>query len=190
MTSTRDFARRLRQQPTKAEEILWRALRGRRFESAKFRRQVPFGRYVADFYCHAAKLIVELDGAQHEWFINYDAAREADIEAFAHVRMIRFRNEEVLGDLDAVLARIKSELKLAGGALPSPSGRGAGGEGSAPRLKTPHPCPSPEGRGVPRALPPSPFGRGVGGEGSAPRLKAPHPCPSPEGRGVPTIKDR
>ena len=69
MTSGRtEFARRLRKQPTRAEDILWRRLRGSRFDGAKFRRQVPFDRYVVDFYCDAAKLVIELDGTQHEWF--------------------------------------------------------------------------------------------------------------------------
>jgi hypothetical protein len=53
---------------TRAEEILWMRLRGSRFHGAKFKRQVPFDRYVADFYCHASKLVVEVDGKQHKWF--------------------------------------------------------------------------------------------------------------------------
>ena len=98
----RQFARALRQQPTRAEEILWAQLRGSRFHGAKFRRQVPFDRYVVDFYCHAAKLAVELDGHQHEWFAEYDAGRTEVMERMG-VRVIRFANEEVCGDLDAVL---------------------------------------------------------------------------------------
>src|SRR6185437_1457536 len=110
-TERRQFARALRKHPTRAEDILWRSLRGSRFEGAKFRRQVPFDRYVADFYCHAAKLVVELDGAQHEWFADYDAGRTAVIENFG-VRVLRFANAEVCCDLDAVLARIRAELRL------------------------------------------------------------------------------
>jgi very-short-patch-repair endonuclease len=65
MTSERvRFARSLRQQQTRAEDILWQCLRGSRFEGAKLKRQVPLDRYVADFYCHAARLVVELDGEQ------------------------------------------------------------------------------------------------------------------------------
>src|SRR5271166_2909062 len=79
----RQFARVLRQQPTRAEEILWAQLRGSRFHGAKFRRQFPFDRYVVDFYCHAAKLAVELDGKQHEWFAHYDAGRTEIIESRA-----------------------------------------------------------------------------------------------------------
>ena len=112
MTSERrEFARTLRKQPTPAEDILWQRLRGSRFHGAKFRRQVPFDRYVADFYCHAAKLVVELDGKQHEWFADYDDGRTKVIENFG-VRVLRFTNDEVRDDLEAVLARIGAELRL------------------------------------------------------------------------------
>jgi len=107
----RRFARALRQQPTRAEEILWAQLRGSRFHGAKFRRQVPFDRYVIDFYCHAAKLAVELDGRQHEWFAEYDAGRTEVLERVG-VRVIRFTNEEVCADLDSVLTRLGAELRL------------------------------------------------------------------------------
>ena len=107
----RQFARALRKQSTHVEDILWSHLRGSRFEGAKFRRQVPFDRYVADFYCYAAKLVIELDGAQHEGFADYDAGRSAVIETFG-VRILRFANAEVRDDLDSVLARIRAELRL------------------------------------------------------------------------------
>ena len=106
-----EFARLLRKQPTKAEEILWRCLRGSRFHGAKFRRQVPFDRFVVDFYCHAAKLVVELDGKQHEWFTDYDAERTKVLESCG-IRVIRFANAEVEGGLDSVLMRIREALRL------------------------------------------------------------------------------
>src|SRR5208337_1885464 len=106
-----EFARLLRKQPTKAEEILWRYLRGSRFHRAKFRRQAPIDRYVADFYCHASKLVVELDGKQHEWFADYDAGRTEILERLG-VRVERFTNADVCEDLDAVLARIRAEPRL------------------------------------------------------------------------------
>jgi len=112
MTSERrEFARLLRKHPTRAEELLWERLRGSRFDGAKFRRQVPFDRYVADFYCHAAKLVVELDGKQHEWFSDYDAGRTQVLQAVG-VRVLRFTNENVCDDIDSVLARIRAELRL------------------------------------------------------------------------------
>jgi very-short-patch-repair endonuclease len=92
-------------------DILWRSPRGSRFEGAKSRRQVPFDRYVVDFYCHAAKLVVELDGKQHEWFSDYDAGRSVVLERHG-LRAVRFANEEVCADLDSVLARIRQELRL------------------------------------------------------------------------------
>jgi very-short-patch-repair endonuclease len=107
----RKFARVLRKQPTKAEDIVWRRLRGSRFHGAKFRRQVPFDRFVVDFYCHAAKLVVELDGKQHEWFADYDAGRTRVLESRG-VSVIRFANVEVENDLDSVLARIRAALRL------------------------------------------------------------------------------
>jgi very-short-patch-repair endonuclease len=107
----RKFARVLRKQPTKAEDIVWRRLRGSRFHGAKFRRQVPFDWFVVDFYCHAAKLVVELDGKQHEWFADYDAGRTRVLESRG-VSVIRFANVEVENDLDSVLARIRAALRL------------------------------------------------------------------------------
>ena len=105
-----EFARQLRKHPTPAEDTLWRCLRGSRFHDAKFRRQVRFDRYVVDFYCHASKLVIELDGKQHEWFSNYDEGRSERWATGVHV--MRFTNEEVCSDLESVLARIRQELRL------------------------------------------------------------------------------
>lgn len=107
----REFARSLRSQPTKGEAILWRCLRGSRFHGAKFRRQVPIDRFVVDFYCHAAKLAIELDGKQHEWFPDYDAERTRVLETRG-MSVVRFSNAEVDGDLDSVLARIRAALRI------------------------------------------------------------------------------
>jgi very-short-patch-repair endonuclease len=98
------------QDPTPAEEILWKALRGSRLHGAKFRRQVPFDRYVVDFYCHAPKLAVEIDGRQHEWFADYDAGRTEILERMG-VRLIGFTNAEICNDFDAALSRILVELR-------------------------------------------------------------------------------
>jgi very-short-patch-repair endonuclease len=106
----REFARLLRSQPTKAEDILWRCLRGSGLHGAKFRRQVPFDRFVVDFYCHAAKLAIELDGKRHDWFADYDAERTRILESRG-ISVIRFGNAEVEGDLDTVLKRIHAALQ-------------------------------------------------------------------------------
>jgi very-short-patch-repair endonuclease len=74
-------------------------------------RQLPFDRYIADFYCHAAKLVVEIDGKQHEWLAEYDSGRAQVLEAYG-VRLIRFTNVEVCEELDSVLVRIEAELRL------------------------------------------------------------------------------
>jgi very-short-patch-repair endonuclease len=107
----REFARALRKHQTLPEEALWERLRGSRFHGAKFRRQVPFDRFTVDFYCHAAKLAVELDGKQHEWFSDFDAGRTEILKRFG-LCIVRFTNAEVLDDLDSVLARIGAELRL------------------------------------------------------------------------------
>ncbi len=85
----REFAKALRKHQTQPEQALWERLRGSRFHGAKFRRQVPFDRFVVDFYCHAAKLVVELDGQQHEWFSDYDAGR-TEILGRLGLRVVRF----------------------------------------------------------------------------------------------------
>ncbi|MDP8243830.1 MAG: endonuclease domain-containing protein [Candidatus Hinthialibacter antarcticus] len=73
-----EFARKLRQDQTSVENSLWRILRNRTLLNAKFRRQHPIPPYIVDFYCHEARLVVELDGGQHNSFkeIEYDKSRD------------------------------------------------------------------------------------------------------------------
>lgn len=101
----RQFARRLRKSPTQAEFVLWDALRGRRLSGLKFKRQVPILAYTVDFFCFERKLVVELDGKQHEWFADYDAKRTEEIERQGSC-VLRFRNEQVLTNLEGVLQAI------------------------------------------------------------------------------------
>ncbi|SFV16964.1 Very-short-patch-repair endonuclease [Methylobacterium sp. 174MFSha1.1] len=101
----RQFARVLRQQATSAEDRLWTMLRGRRFHGLKFKRQVPLLLYTVDFLALERRLIVELDGRQHEWHRDYDAKRTEEIERLGFY-LLRFTNEDVLSDLDTVLHRI------------------------------------------------------------------------------------
>ncbi len=107
----REFAKALRKHQTPPEQTLWEHLRGSRFHGEKFRRQVPFDRFVVDFYCHGAKLAIELDGQQHEWFSHYDTGR-TEILGRLGLRVVHFTNKEVSDDLDSVLARIRAELRL------------------------------------------------------------------------------
>ncbi len=99
-----DHARRLRTEATDAESLLWRLLRNRQIAGAKFRRQVPVPPYILDFYCHEAKLAVELDGGQHNTPAaqNKDASRSAHIEAHG-IEVLRFWNNDVLREAEAVL---------------------------------------------------------------------------------------
>ncbi len=108
MTSEqRHFARRLRRQATEPEDILWSLLRNRRLDALKFRRQVPLLGYTVDFVCIDCRLIIEIDGRQHGWDAEYDAARSAEIERFGFT-VIRFGNAEIIDDRDAVLAAIRA----------------------------------------------------------------------------------
>ncbi|AYV48823.1 endonuclease [Caulobacter flavus] len=108
------MARRLRRDQTDAERLLWSVLRGRRLEGFKFRRQVPIDRYVADFVCVEARLIVELDGGQHasDEGRAYDAARTRALEACGYV-VLRFWNDAVRYELDGVGDEILSVLRAA-----------------------------------------------------------------------------
>jgi very-short-patch-repair endonuclease len=105
-----DIARSLRQQMTDAERRLWRHLRAHRLEGAKFRRQWPLGRYVVDFICLPAKLVVEVDGGQHA-DSESDRIRDGWLEAQGY-RVLRFWNNEVLQETDAVLERIVEWLDV------------------------------------------------------------------------------
>ena len=103
----RGFAKAMRKEPTDAEYALWQMLRAGRLAGMKFRRQVPLGPYVCDFVCHERKLIVEADGWQHEGS-KRDAVRNRYFEEQGY-RTIRFPNEDILEDADAVALRIIEE---------------------------------------------------------------------------------
>jgi very-short-patch-repair endonuclease len=99
------FARRLRKNPTDAEQHLWNQLRGRRLNGFKFRRQRPFGPYVLDFICLEARVAVELDGSQHAEHMTYDEHRDAFIRLYGF-RVLRFWNGDVMSKTDIVLETI------------------------------------------------------------------------------------
>ena len=101
-------AEKLRENLTEAEEKLWLALRDNQVEGYKFRRQHPLCIYVADFYCHALKLVIEIDGDYHlvEEQQLLDKKRTSDLE-FQGLKVIRFTNEEVMLKLPEVIDRIK-----------------------------------------------------------------------------------
>ena len=105
-------ARSLRGTQTDAENLLWMLLRDRRLDEFKFRRQHPVGRYIIDFYCHEAKLAVELDGGGHnlDESKKYDRLRSLEIES-AGIHVVRFWNNEVLKDCVAVMECIYRVLQ-------------------------------------------------------------------------------
>ena len=125
----REFARRMRAEPTDAERVLWQRLRRDiSLVGSHFRRQAAVGPYIVDFASRKAKLVIELDGGQHDWQRASDARRAQCIEA-AGYRVLRFWNNDVLGNLEGVL----SEIQCGFPPTPDPSPQG-GGE---PRQRAP-----------------------------------------------------
>ena len=102
-------AKQLRRNLTTAERRLWYRVRARRFFSYKIRQQVPIGPYVADFVCMDARLIIEVDGGQHAERSARDERRDRFLSEQGFVT-VRFWNNEVLGNFDGVLCRIKEVL--------------------------------------------------------------------------------
>jgi very-short-patch-repair endonuclease len=132
------YAQEMRKNPTESEKVLWNTLRRFRSEGYIFRRQHPLDIFIADFYCHKLKLIIEVDGEIHdsEQAIEYDDGRSGELEKFG-IKVIRFTNDQVLGDKETVISLIHQYISET--ASPSPPGEGdRGGEASI------------KGRGVPR----------------------------------------
>ena len=102
-------ARRLRRHQTNAERLLWFRLRDRRLAGWKFKRQAPIDRFVVDFFCSDAKLIVELDGGQHDHDRERDADRTRILEAMGYL-VLRFWNHDVMRNMDGVLEEILSTV--------------------------------------------------------------------------------
>jgi very-short-patch-repair endonuclease len=124
--SLKNIARKLRSQMTDAERKLWFALRDRRFEAFKFRRQVPIGPDVADSLCFRTRLVVEVDGGQHDGS-GRDVKRDRWLEENGF-RIARFWNNDVLSNLEGVLTVLTAELNR----TPHPT----------PRLRSTSPSPA------------------------------------------------
>jgi type I restriction enzyme R subunit len=135
-------ARELRQSQTPAEEVMWELLRNRQLLEFKFRRQHQLGDYIADFYCHEAKLIVEIDGSVHATANKQDKDKKRD----AYFKGLGFQtvhlpNKVVIENPEKALASIVAFLPPPASSSPSgrdlsegvKHGRGAGGEGNTPR---------------------------------------------------------
>jgi very-short-patch-repair endonuclease len=102
-------ARKLRKDSTSAEDLLWSYLRNRQISGLKFRRQVPFGRYILDFFCKERMVAIELDGASHTDQIKYDNNRDEVLKA-ANIKTIRISNKEVIKDTEKLLERLQELL--------------------------------------------------------------------------------
>ena len=111
MASTK--ARHLRIHPTEAEKRLWTVLRRQQFEGHRFRRQAPIGRHIIDFVCLRRRLVVEIDGGQHAYRVQADAARTAWLESQGF-RVLRFWNNDVLGNTNGVVEAIRQALREPG----------------------------------------------------------------------------
>ncbi|NET87842.1 MAG: DUF559 domain-containing protein [Kamptonema sp. SIO1D9] len=98
-------AKELRSQMTKEEQILWHHLRANRLNGFHFRRQQIIDGFIADFYCHAAGLIVEIDGKIHDEQVEYDEERDRIISSKGLI-LLRIKNEEVKQNLESILERI------------------------------------------------------------------------------------
>ncbi|HEX9406554.1 MAG TPA: endonuclease domain-containing protein [Thermoanaerobaculia bacterium] len=121
-------ARDLRKYSTRAERIVWRWLRDRRFGGWKSRRQYPIGRYIADFYCDPLKLVIELDGSGHALKVAYDEERTRYLAALG-IYVVRLLNMKVLSEPNAAADTIIAAILLRRPptrrfAAPSPQGEG------------------------------------------------------------------
>lgn len=100
-----ELAKQLRREQTPAEARLWQQLRGQRLNGLGFRRQHPVGRFILDFYCPAARLVIEVDGDTHAEQEAYDADRTKWLQEQGY-QVIRFSNREIYEQMGAVLEEI------------------------------------------------------------------------------------
>ena len=121
----RQFTKSLRQNMTDAEQLLWRHLRAHRMEGQKFRRQQPLGPYIVDFVHFGLRLIVEADGGQHV-DSEHDATRDAWLRSEGFT-LLRFWNNDILHNTDAVLESIWNTVHAGTPSPPAPLPRGARG---------------------------------------------------------------
>ena len=110
-------AKELRRTQTDAERKLWYQLRAHRFMGKKFKRQKPIGRYVVDFVCLEAKLIIELNGGQHAENTDYDKERDAWLSKQGYT-VLTFWDNELMGEMESVLEQIRLAMLPP---LPNPS---------------------------------------------------------------------
>jgi very-short-patch-repair endonuclease len=108
-TVTIETAHILRRNMTTYECLLWEKLKMKQICGLRFRRQHPIDFFIADFYCHEAKLVVEIDGEIHLTRKDYDIGRTAEMEKYG-IKVIRFDNSEVFNNIKDVIKRIENEV--------------------------------------------------------------------------------
>ena len=191
MKASPQTARRLRRNQTNAERILWFRLRDRRLNGWKFKRQFPIDRYIVDFFCADAHLIIELDGGQHAVRTDSDAQRSKILEAMGYL-VLRFWDNDVMRNLEGVLAEIYTALETHRSEIPITSprrgeveraqrarARGFGSRSLSQASEPPHPNPLPFGERVELACEPNASDRPRRSLSQA--SDPPHPNPLPCG---------
>ena len=104
-----ELAKSLRNTMTYHEKLLWGKLNCKQICGARFRRQHPISFFIADFYCHEARLVVEIDGEIHDQQVEYDDGRSAEMEMFL-IKVIRFTNFEVENKIYEVIEKITNTV--------------------------------------------------------------------------------
>ena len=125
-------AKQLRRAMTKAETLLWRYLKAHHVNGLGFRRQTPIGPFIADFCCHAARLVIEVDGTSHDWAERQqrDATRDQWLVSQGY-RVLRFTNDDVLRNLEGVVAQIREVAIVVPPSLSLPHKGGGNDNGQA-----------------------------------------------------------
>jgi very-short-patch-repair endonuclease len=155
------FVKHLRHNQTRAESRLWFQLRRKRIAGRAFRRQHRLDRYIVDFVCLSARLVIEVDGPSHDFTLTEDTQRTRRLEAQGY-RVLRFSNAQILTDLDSVVRTVEAVLLNQipihpAELIPRPLWAGERGRGPAPagaselfralRAQNPSPNPRPQGAG-------------------------------------------
>lgn len=107
-----EYAKAMRNKPTEAEEFLWNYISDSQIQGIRFKRQHPVLYFIADFYCHKAKLIIEIDGGYHlepEQY-RYDTDRDEELSLLG-LKVLRFSNDQVMFETEKVLYIINEEVK-------------------------------------------------------------------------------
>jgi very-short-patch-repair endonuclease len=109
-------ARELRNNPTEAEKALWHQLNARKISGVRFNRQVPIGPFICDFVSRSLKLVIEVDGGQHDWNVEDDRRRTEFLESQGY-KVIRFWNNDVIERIEGVVREIERVISD----MPSPN---------------------------------------------------------------------